>query len=432
MKKMLFVSAIFLFILFSGCTKENSVNPPSNNETGKVFLKFDKTNAPSNVVSVTATLTREGYSPVTGSLNIQSDTTAEILLSDLVVGTWQLKVDAMDSSSLIIYTGEASVNILAGVTTQVSLILHPTGQGKGNIYITVSWGSSSSGNWLDYMLNPILRKGNNSFDNFGVWAPKVLIEGSQYKMWYSNLTNSGVSCIGYAISNDGLNWTKPVMAPVLTRGSGNSWDSYSVSPGQVIKVGSTYRMYYTGYSSMNGNWDVGLATSEDGINWVKYNNPVLYAGNENQIIAGDIVVINSIYYLYYTVRNLPYYSISLATSTDGISWTKYAQNPILSVSQSWEGTGIYWPSVDYSNGKYYMVFQNVKDNLTAFGLAYSTDGKNWTKNSNNPFFTNNDTYNHWVDYICYPELEIINNEWRVYYSGVSPTSECFVAVTRKL
>jgi len=432
MKKVVFILGLFLLVFFSGCSNDSTVDPPQNGETGRVALNFDKANAPASVVNVTATLTREGYTTVTGTLNIQNDSSATLLLTGLAVGSWNLKVDASDSSSSVLYSGETPVIIQAGFTTQISLTLVPTGQGTGDVHITVNWGTALR--WVDYFLNPILKRGNNTFDQYGVWSPKVLIENGQYKMWFTNLANGGIACVGYAVSSDGLTWTKPVTTPVLTPGWSYSWDSHSVSSGPVIKVENTYRMYYTGTTSNSASSHIGLATSPDGITWTKYNNPVLSAGSgyDYRIAASDIIKIDDLYYLYYSAVNYPAYSICLATSPDGLNWTKYPQNPILTTTKTWEGTGVYHPSIAYSNGKYYMTYQNVNDNLTAFGIASSVDGKIWTKDVNNPFFTNNDTYNHWIDYICYPELEIIGNEWRVYYSVMNTSLERFIAVVRKL
>ena len=44
-------------------------------------------------------------------------------------------------------------------------------------------------------------------------------------------------------------------------------------------------MYYNGYSDEYANWHIGLATSVDGINWTKHSQPILYGtyGWEYQI-----------------------------------------------------------------------------------------------------------------------------------------------------
>ena len=52
-------------------------------------------------------------------------------------------------------------------------------------------------------------------------------------------------------------------------------------------------MYYSGWASPYEEWDVGLATSTDGINWQKYPTPVLLGGSssEFQIVATSVIKI---------------------------------------------------------------------------------------------------------------------------------------------
>lgn len=431
MKKVIFLFGFTILIFFWGCSENGPVNSPKSGESGKVALSFDKLNAPAGVVNIKATLNREGFTTVSGNLNIQSDTSATLLLTGLDVGTWHLVVEASDSANVVIYTGAADILIQAGLTTQVALTLQPTGSGTGDVFIQVIWGTPPR--WVDYYLNPILRKSSNGYDMYGVWQPKIIIENGSFKMWYTNMGASGVGAVGYAVSSNGLEWTKPVIQPVLLAGTPSAWDSYSVSAGPVIKVDNIYRMYYTGNSGNDSKSHIGLATSPDGIVWTKFGSPVLMAGNtyDYQIAATDIIKVNSLYYLYYSAKNFPYYYVCLATSSDGINWNKHPQNPILTASETWEGSGVYHGSVKYFNGTYYMTYQNVKDILTAFGMAYSTDGITWNKDSGNPFFTQNNTHNNWVGYICYPELEVVGNQWWVYYSGMNTAQERFVAVVRK-
>jgi len=96
---------------------------------------------------VEAFLTREGHDTLYGNLNLVSSTSADILFEDVAAGEWHLKVDAKDSSGVVLYTGETNINILAGVLTQVNLTLVATGQGTGSIYILVNWGTPSNSQW---------------------------------------------------------------------------------------------------------------------------------------------------------------------------------------------------------------------------------------------------------------------------------------------
>lgn len=118
-------------------------------------------NAPDNVVWVEAFLMRHGYDTLSGSMNLLSDSTADILFEEIQADEWHLKVDASDSASVVLYTGETNIQIFAGFTTQVNLVLHPTGAGTGNVYIWVTWGIPPVGNWTDFHGNPILSSSGN-------------------------------------------------------------------------------------------------------------------------------------------------------------------------------------------------------------------------------------------------------------------------------
>lgn len=427
MKKTIYLMGVILLLLVTGCSKDLITdNGSGDQDTGKMLLKFNKTETPANVVSVTATLTRTGYTPITNTLNIVTDTSAELALQNIAVGLWHLKIEAKDNSATVIYRGETDVTIVAGVVTQVSMQLQPTTTNMGSIYILVNWGTGTVLNkWIDYSFNPILVRLNSTLDRYGVVNPFVLADSNKYKMWYLNAGGTGT--VGYAESTDGLSWNRIGSQPVMVPGT-NYWEMVTICPGPVIKVNNQYWMYYSG-SAVGGMGpsQTGLATSVDGINWTKRTNPVLTAqtGWETSVIASDVIKIGNTFYMYYTGRTFPIYKIGLATSTDGINWTKYSGNPILVADKSWEGDGVYCASVAFFNNKYTMVYQNAKNIFAdiAFGMATSTDGINWVKESSNPFYTGQNTANHWVNCIHYPYLKKFGNELRIYYSGYDPVAD---------
>lgn len=423
--KNLFVLFVFISVLFyQSCTTDPVSNEPK--DSGKILLKIDKQNAPESVVFVKAYLTRENHSAIVGILNLQSDTTADILLNNIDAGQWHLKVDAEDDSGLVLYTGETDVQIFAGFTSQVYLTLSPTGSGTGSIYISVNWGVPSNQSWIDYNNNPVISPVGNIYDNVGgVAQPVVIYDSGIYKIWYYGMGRvSGEpwkTYIHYKESVDGINWSS-LPNPVMFPGT-NTWDSKTVSPGAVIKENGVYKMYYCGYSNEYDNWHIGLATSADGINWTKNPQPILYGttGWEYQIIPTAIIKLNNTYFLYYTGRNVPQYMVGLATSNDGINFTKYSGNPVLTPDQSWEISGILDASVINENGILKMVYGN--SNATGFGFASSSDGLNWIKENSNPFYTKVNTANNWGGQdIAYPWLVKTNNEYRIYYCGIGDNS----------
>ncbi len=192
-------------------------------------------------------------------------------------------------------------------------------------------------------------------------------------------------------------------------------------------------MYYIGMKGQYDEWSVGLAVSQDGIHWEKYSSPVLTANeNEYQISIHSVLKKNGIYYLYYnSYLNLSEPSkIFLATSTDGINWERYLGNPILVPSQTWENGSITNPSVIYDGNEFKMVYESAAH--TGFGMAVSTDGKNWIKSNSNPIFTVNDIYNSWTYKISYPSLCNFDNQYRLYYTGYDYNNYPVIAFATKL
>lgn len=420
MKKLLVLLSLVIVLVLQSCTSDpvGSENPK---DEGKILLKIDRQNAPANVVFVKAYLTRDNIPTITGTLNLQSDSTADLLLQNIIAGDWHLKVDAEDDSGLILYTGETDVQIFAGFTSQVYLTLQPTGTGIGSIYINVTWGVPANYSWIDYLNNPVLSPSNTIYDYQGTSQARILYNGEKYMMWYVGLAN-GLANTMYAESQDGINWIRPVNVPVLYPGINGAWDSWCAAAGPVIKENGIYKMYYTGYSDPYGQYSIGLATSIDGIVWEKYPAPVINGttGWEKQIAPHSILKIDSLYFLYFDGRSQTGDNrIGIAFSSDGITWTKYTGNPILTPTVSWEGTGVGWPSIIYENGEFKMVYMKVtysSDEL--FGMATSIDGINWIKLNSNPIFGPQNTSNGWADYdIAYPCYVKAGNEYRIYYSG---------------
>lgn len=85
------------------------------------------------------------------------------------------------------------------------------------------------------------------------------------------------TCLAY--STDGINWTRYGNAPVLLpTGSGSDWDGFFSTSASVIKTQNKYHMWYSGSPDGGGNIKgIGYASSNDGINWVRAaTNPIFY------------------------------------------------------------------------------------------------------------------------------------------------------------
>ena len=436
----MFYKIHFLFLLFAfvlvGCSNEKNTITNSANNSGKIALKFDKLNAPSSVVLITATLKREGFTEITGQLNIKTDSSAELLLNEIPEGNWQLLVEAQDSLGKIIYSGETDVTIVADFITSVNLTLLPTTSGVGSIYLYVSWGQTvGMHKWIDYYKNPILQKKQSPLSPNVIALPKILYDNGLYKMYYQNVFDGAKALIGYSESTDGYKWNFPFSGSVSpTDSSYYGWDSYTRGIGPVIKIGERYFLYYYGFENQYSLWQIGLATSFDGNHFTKRSEPVIKATDtERLLVAGDILKVDNEYFLYYTYGDASSGSyikgISLAVSNDGVNWERYPQNPVLIPTQSWEGRGIGHPSVIYDGGEFKMIYMEASG--VGFGVATSKDGKNWTKKNNNPVFTSKDTYQNWSQGVFYPFIRKIDNKYKLFYTGSNYLGELCIGVAEK-
>ena len=248
----------------------------------------------------------------------------------------------------------------------------------------IGYAKSIDGISWDLHPTPVLTPTSGTWDQYSIQFPFVIRENGQYKMWYSSSLQSDYNqCkIGYATSPDGINWTKLPANPIFESGT-DPWEAGGVMACYVMPVSGGYKIWYTGFTTAlaNGNLYIGYATSEDGISWQRdtINNPVLEPG-----VAGgwegkwvwypEVLLINEMYYMWYAGSNIGFWDridVGLATSSDGIEWTKHQQNPVLSQSQGmWD-----WPKVECSSikliGDSLWMWYSGNASFIQFGLATS-------------------------------------------------------------
>ncbi len=214
--------------------------------------------------------------------------------------------------------------------------------------MSIGYATSSDGiNWVPYSNNPVMTHGN-TWDINGFSGIHVIKDGSTYKLWYEGIDNNGVNRIGYATSSDGINWTPYQNNPVLSPGVNGSWDDEDVGDPWIIKEGSTYMMWYWGDDQQTDTDQIGLATSADGITWQRSgNNPVLsptpaILWENGEGVGSPTVIKNASGYkmAYHAGDQSGTSRIGFATSSDGVTWNKNNDNPILDI-----GTGNDWDSV---------------------------------------------------------------------------------------
>ena len=229
--------------------------------------------------------------------------------------------------------------------------------------------------------------------------------------------------------------------PILDVGKSGSWDCGKVLYPYYMKVGSTYFLYYAGCGSDMRRYCVGLATSDDGVNFKRITDGI---NNTSKVLAlgpagtwddfrvwGQCVVYdNDTFYMFYAGRSNRE-NVGVATSHDGKNWTKYTGNPILRRG----GTG--WRSYHLCHMDVVWDLDSQKWIMLTSGMDGAAHGKYeghesiakyycsktefpyiWHEDPNNPvinFGTQNcDTY-HVLHPKIYPKK--VNGKWFVYYTS---------------
>ena len=175
-------------------------------------------------------------------------------------------------------------------------------------------------------------------------------------------------------------------APVLGRGQPGDWDEVDALNPSVVLHGGLYYNLYSGYDGVR--WHTGLATSSDGLKWTKQGkvlSPDASTWEGDYIAAnGSVIVFDAMFYYWYQAGEPP--KIGLATSTDGIVWNKHA-TPVLETGPrgSWDERGVADPYVIQAHGKLFMFFLGQdRARRQRIGVAMSEDGSHWWKLRSNP------------------------------------------------
>jgi len=304
----------------------------------------------------------------------------------------------------------SSVCVLASILL-ISVVLNNQPPLKGQSQTTCVKSSS----------NPVLTPGpQGSWDYNQVGRESVLYNGSQYNMWYSS-SDTQLS-IGYASSKDGIHWVKQP-APVLTRGSNGTWDAGGVEGPSVLWNGTLFLMYFTGSSGTLAS-DIGVAFSKDMIHWTKYEGNPIVSRTPNSydrlsVKFANVVFDSGAYKMWYDSRPSigDLGEISYATSGDGLHWSKYPGNPVVTATTS--GRAIYaaarYPSVVRIGESLvmFLLFTNQTDDIS---FAVSADGVNWVSDDQ-ILLTNSNSTTDW-DYVpYYPSVIREGSLILMWYSG---------------
>lgn len=272
---------------------------------------------------------------------------------------------------------------------------------------------------------PVIALGSEGeFDDTHIFAPAVIHEDGDYRLWYCGSTGrvaERVFQLGLYNSDDGRIFQRHSPDPVYSFGDGR----HSVltptllrrPDGSVMREDGRLRMWFsaTDFAGGSGLHTLHETHSHDGIEWDAPSAALL-----SHVYAPTIIREDNGYRMWYTNVGLDPWVISHASSADGRDWT-VTEAPVLVVDQVWEQQRLFYPTVLQIDGVYLMwygSYWSAEANKTALGFAVSADGLTWHKHPANPVFQP-DPARSWESHYTTSQsvLRMPDGSFRIWYAS---------------
>lgn len=270
-------------------------------------------------------------------------------------------------------------------------------------HVMVGYATSPDGeNWTRMTDEPIFTGEGIDYTGVSLFVTSVVVtdDGTWMLYFYTIDTGnfSGPGKIGRATATSPFGPFVADPAPVLLPGPEGSWDEHAVLHPTVVKTEDGYAMYYDGNrgdSAEERDRMIGLAFSEDGATWTKYDIPTTTAtivaesdpifkpgrsgawdndrvmdANVMQTPDGWVMIYESSHFL--TDRQRWDYGLGIALSEDGINWTRPEDNQFLSTFRDTGWANIYLVTAVYHDNSTYLYFDVQSTSTSPTAIYFSS------------------------------------------------------------
>lgn len=236
---------------------------------------------------------------------------------------------------------------------------------------------------------PILNLGEiGTFDEFGIYPVSVIRRKTDILAYYGGWTRCEsipfTVSIGAAISHDeGVTFTKLGNGPLLTS---NLTDPFVLSGPKVRVFNNKWYLWYVAGTKWHAHegrteavYKIRMATSDDGLNWTRTGKDIIESKLEiDECQASpDVFFFRNQYHMFFCYKygidfrnNKRGYRIGYAVSEDLMHWTRDDARAGIDISESgWDDESIAYPHVFQLDGDVYMLYLGNQVGRYGFGLA---------------------------------------------------------------
>lgn len=220
------------------------------------------------------------------------------------------------------------------------------------------------------------------FDEHGVFPASIVSIDGRYHLYYIGWNKGATpplfyAAIGLAVSEDGLNFKRTSVAPVMSR---SEYDPCLVTSPHVYKDGELFRMTYVSgvkwtreLHGLQSHYHIKHATSLDGLDWQREGRVAIDFAPGETNIARSAVMKNGEgdYEMWFSFvgPESGKYRMGYASSTDGWQWVRNDRNAHIDADCEECSDMICYPCVfDFKESRY-MLFNGDGFGRNGFGMA---------------------------------------------------------------